>query len=154
MDVFLKRTIEYHRYHQTVPGWYNLVTAFANTMFMTASERDCYAFMRYAGENFAREFSLSPSATIGEMEINVNVLMHKWNWGQVDIQPEGASIKIIHYALPKFDGTISESRWIKILSELFIGIYSVWLREQGAHEKITLMCETFSAERLVFRYHK
>ncbi|PIJ50747.1 cellulose synthase [Erwinia sp. OLTSP20] len=146
---------DYYRQQQHQPGWCDLFSVVVEGMFANASEPESLAFLRQMGEQLAQRYPLAAATTVAVLERDINLLLARFHWGRVDIQPAGAALIITHLALPPGDGVMAAARWHSVLTAIFQGLYSGWLQAQGGDPTMTVTPQaTERNDMLCFRYQR
>ncbi|WP_380182393.1 cellulose biosynthesis protein BcsD [Kalamiella sp. sgz302252] len=153
MSELQQRTLSYYRQQQYQPGWFDLLSVMINGMLNNAGEQESHAFLQQMGDSLASRYPLSAARTVGELEQQINLVLARFNWGFVDVQPYETAILIHHMALPPGDGRMAENQWRQALGAVLTGLYARWLGEQGGSPAVSLSCSaTGGAASLTFRY--
>lgn len=135
------------------PGWFDLLSLIIGGMIDNAGEEESHAFLHNIGENLAARYPLPAVRSVQDLEIQVNLLLSRFNWGFADIQPQQSAVIIQHLALPASDGSLEQARWQSALAAVLCGLYSRWLREQGGSPLVPLVCDSTAQDStLTFRY--
>ncbi|MEI2266678.1 cellulose biosynthesis protein BcsD [Erwinia sp. CGal63] len=152
MSEFQERTLSYYRQQQYQPGWFDLLSAMIGGMLGNAGEQESHAFLQQMGSNLAGRYPLGTANTVSELEQQINLVLARFNWGFVDVQPYETAILIHHLALPPGDGQMDERQWRRALGAVLTGLYARWLSEQGGSPAVSLSYAETGSAAATFRY--
>lgn len=139
--------------HTQQPGWFDLLSVIVDRMLQNAGEAESYEFLQHVGEQLAVRFPLKEALTVQALEMQMNLVLARFNWGFVDIQPQENALLLTHEALPAGDGWLDERHWQGAMGAVLTGLYLHWLHEQGGSRQVPLICERATdGVSLCFRY--
>uniref|UniRef100_S0DGM3 Putative cellulose synthase operon protein n=1 Tax=termite gut metagenome TaxID=433724 RepID=S0DGM3_9ZZZZ len=138
---------------QTPPGWFDLLTIMIDGMVRNAGEMESQPFLRQMGEQLADTWPLPESATLGELEANMNHFLTRFQWGVISLNVGENGIQIRHQALPVNRDPEQQMRWCNAFCTILEGLYSRWLQAQGGGDNVLLQRERiWSVADVQFRY--
>ena len=144
---------EYYRQRHTTPGWQSLVQVLFSGILASADDEDGRRFLTLMGNNLARQHPLPASATLGELEDNINHILSRFDWGVVKLEATSQQLALVHIAWPASPQGQDDALWPIALIALFEGLYAEWLLSQGGQPDGPLRCQESTPEgAFVFRY--
>ncbi|MCX2943884.1 cellulose biosynthesis protein BcsD [Rahnella perminowiae] len=144
---------EYYRQRHTTPGWQSLVQVLFSGILASADDEDGRHFLTLMGNNLARQHPLPGSATLGELEDNINQLLRHFDWGVVKLEATQQQLALVHIAWPVSPQGQDDELWSIALISLFEGLYAEWLLSQGGQPYVPLRWQESTPEgAFVFRY--
>lgn len=143
----------YFQQQQTPPGWFDLLSVMIDGMVRNVGEAESLPFLRQMGEALADRVPLPPSATVGELEANINAQLAVFNWGFIDIETTEHGMAFRHQALPVAREEAYQTRWCYAFCAILEGLYSRWLQNQGGEASLVFTRERlYSVADVLFRY--
>lgn len=133
-------------------GWHDLVHLFFNEYTDSQPDQGTEA-LRRIGQTLAQWHPVEHSATVQELETNINTLLEAFNWGFVKMAPAQRELIMIHCAWPHAQESRDEMRWRRASASVLEGAYSQWLMSQGAGNAVPVRWnESATEDVLIFRY--
>ncbi|RWR02280.1 cellulose synthase [[Pantoea] beijingensis] len=134
-------------------GWFELLGVIVSGMLENAGEAESHGFLQNMGDRLARLYPLNSALTVGELEIQINMMLARFGWGFIDLQPHDNALVLQHRGLPAGESMLDANQWRHALGAVLCGLYARWLREQGGAETVSLVCDAISDDALLlFRY--
>jgi len=144
---------QYYRHRHQVSGWQSLVQVLFSGILSSADDEDGRRFLVLMGGNLARQHPLPASATLGELEDNLNQLLSHFDWCVVKIEATQQQLTLVHIAWPAAPQGQAHELWTLALIALLEGAYAEWLLAQGGQSYVPLRWQESTREgALVFRY--
>ena len=138
---------------QTPAGWFDLLTIMIDGMVRNAGEMESQPFLRQMGEQLADRWPLPESATLGELESNINRFLTLFEWGVITLHTGEKGILIRHQALPVSREAEQQMRWCNAFCTILEGLYARWLQAQGGSDNVLLQRErVYSVADVQFHY--
>ncbi|MBB1202166.1 cellulose synthase [Enterobacteriaceae bacterium 89] len=138
---------------QTPAGWFDLLTIMIDGMVRNAGEMESQPFLHQMGEQLADSWPLPESATLGELETNINHFLTLFQWGVITLHTGEKGILIRHQALPVSRNAEQQMRWCNAFCTILEGLYGRWLQAQGGGDNVLLQRERiFSVADVQFHY--
>ena len=129
---------EYYRQRHTTPGWQSLVQVLFSGILASADDEDGRRFIMLMGNNLARQHQLPASATLGELEDNINHILSRFDWGVVKLEATQQQLALVHIAWPVSPQGQVADLWRIVLFSQFEGLYGGWLLIQGGRPFVQL----------------
>ena len=138
---------------QTPAGWFDLLLIMIDGMLNNAGELESQPFLRQMGEALADRYPLPESETVGQLEVNINQLLSRFQWGVVSVDVGDDGLRLRHRALPVSRDDARRVRWCNAFCAILEGLYSRWLQGQGGGAHVVLQRERlFSVSDVQFLY--
>ena len=138
---------------QTPAGWFDLLLIMIDGMLNNAGELESQPFLRQMGEALADNYPLPESETVGQLEVNINQLLSRFQWGVVSVEVGDDGLRLRHRALPVSRDDARRVRWCNAFCAILEGLYSRWLQGQGGAAHVVLQRERlFSVSDVQFLY--
>ena len=138
---------------QTPAGWFDLLLIMIDGMLNNAGELESQPFLRQMGEALADRYPLPESETVGQLEVNINQLLSRFQWGVVSVDVGDDGLRLRHRALPVSRDDARRVRWCNAFCAILEGLYSRWLQGQGGAAHVVLQRERlFSVSDVQFLY--
>lgn len=138
---------------QTPAGWFDLLLIMIDGMLNNAGELESQPFLRQMGEALADNYPLPESETVGQLEVNINQLLSRFQWGVVSVEVGDDGLRLRHRALPVSRDDARRVRWCNAFCAILEGLYSRWLQGQGGGAHVVLQRERlFSVSDVQFLY--
>ena len=138
---------------QTPAGWFDLLLIMIDGMLNNAGELESQPFLRQMGEALAERYPLPESETVGQLEVNINQLLSRFQWGVVSVDVGDDGLRLRHRALPVSRDDARRVRWCNAFCAILEGLYSRWLQGQGGGAHVVLQRERlFSVSDVQFLY--
>lgn len=116
--------------------WAGLLKALAEELTAQMPAAEIRGFFAVLGRRWARSMPLSASADLKGFEAAANAALSAADWGWVRVRDLGSSVELQHSCAPLRGAFGAEALgWAAGLLE---GLYSEWLREQGAESSLVL----------------
>lgn len=116
--------------------WGGLLKALADELAAQMPATEIRAFFAVLGRRWARSMPLPPIADLKELETAINTSLAAVDWGWVRVRDLGSSVELQHSCAPLRSAFgVDALPWAPGLLE---GLYSEWLREQGAETGLVL----------------
>lgn len=138
---------------QTPAGWFDLLLIMIDGMLNNAGELESQPFLRQMGEALADRYPLPESETVGQLEVNINQLLSRFQWGFVSVDVGDDGLRLRHRALPVSRDDARRVPWCNAFCAILEGLYSRWLQRQGGGAHVVLQRERlFSVSDVQFLY--
>jgi hypothetical protein len=141
--------LAYYAERQVAPQWRGFLAALAGELFENVGAEASRGFLRQTGERMARAQPLPPATTLGELGRAANARLAELDWGLVSFQDQGHSLIIRHEAGPWRIAEDAEGPWPAAFAAVLEGLYSGWLRGQGAGPRLAARLDLEASEDAV-----
>lgn len=147
--------LAYYAERQVAPQWRGFLAALAGELFENVGAEVSRGFLRQTGERLARAAPLPAAATLGELSRLANARLAEMDWGLVGFQDQGQTVVIRHEAGPWRIAEDPQGPWPAAFAAVLEGLYTGWLRDQGAGQSLTARLDLEASEdAIVLRYGK
>lgn len=147
--------LAYYAERQVAPQWRGFLAALAGELFENVGAEASRGFLRQTGARMARIAPLPPARTLGELAAAANGRLADLDWGLVSFLDQGEALVIRHEAGPWRLPEDPEGPWPAAFAAVLEGLYSAWLRSQGAGERLSARLDLeASDDAVVLRFGK
>ena len=143
--------LAYLQRRQIHAQWAPFLAALATELSAVADEAGAAAFMRATGARVARQHPLGKLETLEELELRINAILDRMDWGWTQLDDGIDHIVITHGACPNVLSDDKDGVWPGLMAEVLAGAYGAWLSEQGSPGRVTA-CLDPRARPLVFEH--
>jgi hypothetical protein len=150
----LAHSLAYYQRKQNRSGWQDLMQTVFSGIAAFAAEEEGRDFLRLLGTQFAQQHPLPPAETIFDLEVSINSMLARFDWGELNIEASEQALTLIHYAYPIAPDAEQQTLWLSSFSTILTGMYAEWLLQQGGAPHVSLFCSHDEPDdQLVFCYH-
>jgi len=127
--------LDYLRARQCVAQWRDVLHALGEEFSQHLPPADLRRVMRRVGRRFAESVPLPDCRDLADLQIAMNNVWHRTDWGWVILQESADTLLIEHKASPLAAFGRDASDWSPALLE---GIYERWFEALGAGDRLTV----------------
>lgn len=149
MTISSETVLAYYADRQVAPQWRGFLAALAVELFENVGPEPARGFLRQTGLRLAGDSPLPTSATLEDLQAAANQALAQMDWGMVSLRDIGTAVEIRHEAGP---WRIREDRvgaWPAAFAALLEGLYTGWMRGQGAGETLVARLDLDASENEV-----
>lgn len=141
--------LAYYAERQVAPQWRGFLAALAGELFENVGADASRGFLRQTGERMARTAPLPPAETLGDLTRVTNARLAEMDWGLVAFEDRGHALVIRHEAGPWRIAEDAEGLWPAAFAAVLEGLYTSWLRDQGAGPRLSARLDLEASEKAV-----
>ncbi|WP_374347924.1 cellulose biosynthesis protein BcsD [Phenylobacterium sp.] len=141
--------LAYYAERQVAPQWRGFLAALAGELFENVGAEASRGFLRQMGERMARAAPLPPAETLGDLSRLTNARLAEMDWGLAAFEDHGQALVIRHEAGPWRIAEDAEGPWPAAFAAVLEGLYSGWLRHQGAGASLAARLDLEASEDAV-----
>ncbi len=141
--------LAYYAERQVAPQWRGFLAALAGELFENVGAEASRGFLRQTGERMARTAPLPPTETLGQLHEAANTRLAELDWGLVAFEDKGQTLVIRHEAGPWRIAEDAEGLWPAAFAAMLEGLYTGWLRDQGAGPSLSARLDLEASETSV-----
>ena len=124
--------LSYYADRQVAEQWRPFLAALAGELFENLREDEARGFLRQVGSRVADLTPLEPVDTLEAFEARANKVLAQMDWGVAAFAAREDRIGIVHQAYPHRLREGQAPNWPTAFSAVLEGLYTGWLRAQGA----------------------
>jgi hypothetical protein len=145
--------ISYYAERQVSPQWRGTLAAMAAELFENVGVEPARGFLRQTGLRLAQGSPLAATETLEGFQTAANQALAAMDWGLVSLSDAGDAVVIRHEAGPWRIAEDAAGAWPAAFAALLEGLYTGWLRAQGAGESLAARIDlSASDEAVVLRF--
>ncbi|WP_304170131.1 cellulose biosynthesis protein BcsD [Phenylobacterium aquaticum] len=147
--------ISYYADRQVSAQWRGTLAAIAAELFENVGVEPARGFLRQTGLRLAASSPLGTTETLEGFQVAANQALAAMDWGLVALSDAGEAVMIRHEAGPWRISEDASGAWPAAFAALLEGLYTGWLRAQGAGEVLAARIDLEASEQaVVLRFAK
>ena len=128
--------LAYYAERQVAPQWRGFLAALAGELFENVGVEASRGFLRQTGARMAAAAPLPSAETLEALAALANHRLGELDWGIVALEDQGGALQIRHEAGPWRIPEGGGGAWPAAFAAVLEGLYTGWLRAQGAGEAL------------------